>query len=446
MTSNREKIFLHYILKYPVFFKNVESHYFKNKEIRFVYELIKKEFEKSKNKIVSSVNEIYDIIKNNDKDDLFSDDLIKSILKIDLSKYREDEYILPNLKSWILINKTSDGIIDSVDKLRDVKEDNPENIFEIINEVRLKMDDATKPDYTDVNIGSDFDSVDDHYQDAVYNKIPTGWETLNKLLGGGLDRKTLNVLMAQTNGGKSLWMQNFAMYAANLGFNVAYITLEMSEKKILKRIGSMRLKIPINDYDELSKDKQFIQERIDLLKQTHGGKSDDLFGGELGKIYVKEFPAGTLTCIELEAYLKKLEEVTNKKIDLLVIDYISLMQAGGGSNKNGMTLYEKGKNLAEGLRSIGQKFDYAVLTATQIAKDKFDANDMTLADMPESKAIAETADTVFAIIRNPIMKIENKYHVKPLKLRDAEFAFDRMICELDSKYLSISNDRIYDTI
>lgn len=444
MTSNREKIFLHYIFKNPVYFKSVQPHYFKNKEIRFVYDLIKKEFEKSKKKIVSSVNEIYDIIKNNDKDDAFSDDLIKSILKIDLSKYREDEYILPNLKSWILMNKTSDGIIDSVDKLRDIKEDNPEAILEVIGEVRVKMDEATKPDYTDVHIGSDFDSVDDHCQDAAHNKIPTGWETLNRLLGGGLDRKTLNVLMAQTNGGKSLWMQNFAMYAANLGYNVAYITLEMSEKKILKRIGSMRLKIPINDYDELSKDKEFIQERIDNLKRMHGG-GDDLFGGEIGKIYVKEFPVGTLTCVELEAYLKKLEEVTNKKMDLLIIDYISLMQAGG-SGKNGMTLYEKGKSLAEGLRGIGQKFDYAVLTATQIAKDKFDANDMTLADMPESKAIAETADTVFAVIRNPVMKIEGKYHLKPLKLRDAEFTFDRMACEVDKRFLSISNDRIYDAI
>lgn len=443
MTSNREKIYFHYLLTNPMFIKNVPAHYFKNKEIRFVYELVKKEFERSEKKIVASIPEMYDMIKSADTENKYSDDLIKSILKMDLTKYRMDEYIKPRFTSWVLKNKTSDGIIEAVDKMRNMDEDDddPEVMMESLNAIRNTLDTATKPDYSDITIGADFDNPEDHYQDTYYNKIPTGWETLNGLLGGGLDRKTLNVLMAQTNGGKSLWMQNFAMYAANKGYNVVYISLEMSEKKVMKRLGAMRLRIPIKDYDEVSKDREYMKDRISRLQQMQSDRSD-LFNESLGKIYVKEFPTGTLDTVELEAYLKRVEEVSGKKVDLCIVDYIALMRDSKVS-KSDNTLYIKGKNIAEGLRSIGQKMDLAMLTATQISKDKIDANDMGLSDMPESKAIAETADTVFAIIRNPIMKVEGKYHVKPLKLRDAEFSFDRMEVDLNKEYLFIHNDKIH---
>lgn len=443
MTSNREKIYFHYLLTNPMFIKNVMPHYFKNKEIRFVYELVKKEFERSEKKIVASIPEMYDMIKSADTENKYSDDLIKSILKMDITKYRMDEYIKPRFTSWVLKNKTSDGIIDAVDKMRNIDEDDddPDKVFESLTTIRNTLDEATKPDYSDITIGADFDNPEDHFQDTYYSKIPTGWETLNTLLNGGLDRKTLNVLMAQTNGGKSLWMQNFAMYAANKGYNVVYVTLEMSEKKIMKRIGAMRLRIPINKYDELSKDREYIADKLAKLKQSQSDRSD-LFEDTLGKIYVKEFPTGTLDNVELEAYIKKVEEVTGKKVDLCIVDYIALMRDNKVS-KSDNTLYIKGKNIAEGLRSIAQKMNLAMLTATQISKDKMDANDMGLNDMPESKAIAETADTVFAMIRNPIMKIEGKYHVKPLKLRDAEFTFERMEVDLNKEYLFIHNDRVY---
>ena len=108
------------------------------------------------------------------------------------------------------------------------------------------------------DMGSDFDDVEAHVQDSSKFKVKTGYQTLDHMLGGGWDIGTLNMLMGETNSGKSLWMQNLAVASANQGYNVLYITLEMSERKVLKRVGAMRLKIPVNDYDTIQEMTRFV--------------------------------------------------------------------------------------------------------------------------------------------------------------------------------------------
>ena len=127
----------------------------------------------------------------------------------------------------------------------------------------------------------------------------------------------LNVIMAQTNGGKSLWMQNFAVRAADMGFNVLYVTLEMSERKVMKRLGAMRLKIPINDYDKMSNDVNLIKKRIANLSKQEGG---DIFDKKVGKIITKFWAAGTATCSDFDNYIQKLKEKKDIKIDMIIVD------------------------------------------------------------------------------------------------------------------------------
>ena len=154
----------------------------------------------------------------------------------------------------------------------------------------------------------------------------------------------------------SLWMQNFAARSANLGHNVLYITLEMSEKKVLKRIGSMRLRIPINDYDEVSKNTELIGRKIKALSSMG---NDDLFEKKIGKIFVKFWAAGTANLSDFENYIQKLYEKKGIKIGLLIVDYITLIAGGKKTND---TLYTNGKHLAEGMRAIGAKYKIPVLT------------------------------------------------------------------------------------
>ena len=238
----------------------------------------------------------------------------------------------------------------------------------------------------------------------------------------------------------SLWMQNFAVKSADMGYNVLYITLEMSERKVMKRLGAMRLKIPINEYDNLSKDTDLINKRIRDLKSVN---STNLFEKKIGKIIAKFWAAGTATINDFDNYLQKLKEKRGIKIDLIFVDYITLIATPKGSNDN---LYTKGKHLAEGLRAIAAKFKIPVITAIQVAKDAWNAADVTLEQVPESKAIAETADVFFTIIRTEEMKRQNLYRFKLLKQRDGDFTRSQIRMNLNPTFLTLENDIFLDSI
>lgn len=237
----------------------------------------------------------------------------------------------------------------------------------------------------------------------------------------------------------SLWMQNFTYKAADLGYNVLYVTLEMSERKVMKRLGAMRLKIPINDYDTMSKDTELIKKKISNLgKMKQGG---DLFSNSVGKIFTKFWAAGTATVSDIDNYIQRLQQRRQIKIDLVVIDYITLIASNRGTADS---LYVKGKHLAEGLRAIGSKYKCPIVTGVQVAKDAWNSSDITLESVPESKAIAETADTFWAIIRTEEMKRLNKYRFKLLKQRDGDFLKSQIRLDLNSTFLTLENDEFID--
>jgi hypothetical protein len=236
----------------------------------------------------------------------------------------------------------------------------------------------------------------------------------------------------------SLWMQNFAVRSADMGYNVLYITLEMTERKVLKRIGSMRLGIPISDYDEVSKDVEFMRKKISALTRKGG----ELFDKKIGKIYVKFWAAGTATINDFDDYIQKLIEKKDIKINLLLVDYITLIAPIKGLGAD--NLYTKGKQLAEGLRALGCKYSFPVVTGIQVAKDAWNASDITLESVPESKAIAETSDTFFAIIRTEDMKRQNLYRFKLLKQRDGDFLRSQIKLNLNPTFLTLEDDQFID--
>jgi len=241
----------------------------------------------------------------------------------------------------------------------------------------------------------------------------------------------------------SLWMQNFAVKSANMGNNVLFITLEMSEKKCLKRMGSMRLKVPIDNYDELSKDTDYIRGKIDKL---HNNSGNSLFNEKkLGKIITKFYAAGTATVEDFEILIQNYKEKKDIDFDMIVVDYITLIAPikGLGIDNN---LYMKGKHLAESLRALAAKYNCPLITGIQVAKDAWNASDVTLDKIPESKAIAETADIFFAIIRTEEMKRNNVYRLKLLKQRDGDFSRSQVKFDLNTTYLTIENDVFVDNI
>ena len=390
---------------------------------------------------IPTPRQILDMVNLEDKEGVITKEILKSILQVDLKEYDEKNFIEPKFNAWVLSNRLKTGTVDIIDETRNLDNISEfEKAIEAANRIKSIVDEMSSTNFVqDDDLGSDFDEPEHHVQDSSKFKVKCGFDTIDHMLGGGWDISTLNVIMAQTNGGKSLWMQNFAVRAADLGYNVLYITLEMSERKVMKRLGAMRLKIPVNDYDKLSNDVNLIKKRIANLSKQEGG---DLFDKKVGKIITKFWAAGTATCSDFDNYLQKLKEKRDIKIDMIVVDYITLIAPVKGLG--GDNLYTKGKHLAEGLRALGSKYQCPVITGVQVAKDAWNSSDITLESVPESKAIAETADTFFAIIRTEEMKRQNLYRFKLLKQRDGDFLKSQIKLNLNPTYLTLEGDQFLD--
>ena len=441
-TPQLEKVYFNYVLKNKKYFELVKTYFFKNSEIQFVYGVIREYILNGSDASVPTPRQILDMVAIQDKEGMITKEILKSILQVDLKEYDEKNFIEPNFNGWVLSNRLKTGTVDIIDETRNLDSISDfGKAIEAANRIRGIVEEMSSTNFVDEDdLGSDFDDPEHHVQDSSKFKVKCGFETIDHMLGGGWDISTLNVIMAQTNGGKSLWMQNFAVKSANMGHNVLYITLEMSERKVMKRLGAMRLKLPINDYDNLSKDVEMIKGRIANLSKTDGGA--DLFEKKVGKIITKFWAAGTATINDFDNYIQKLKEKKDIKIDMIIVDYITLVATTKGALAD--NLYTKGKSLAEGLRAVGAKWKCPVITGVQVAKDAWNSADITLESVPESKAIAETADTFFAIIRTEEMKRQNLFRFKLLKQRDGDFSRAQIRINLNPTFLTLEDDQFID--
>lgn len=446
MTIGLEKIFFAYILQNKKYFQIIDPYFIKNTEIQYVYNIIRDYMLKGSDIELPSPKQILEMVELSDKDGLITREILKSMLSVNLSEYDEVNFIIPRFNSWILSNRIKAGTIDIVEETRNLDGNvDFESTLSTIGKIKDIVEQMSSTNFVndDEDMGSDFDDVESHVQDSSKFKVKTGINSLDHILEGGLDISTLTILMCESGGGKSLWMQNIATNCANMGTNVLYISLEMSEKKVFKRIGAMRLKIPINDYDEVSKDVEFLKKKIDGLKNLTNISSDLFEKKPVGKIYCKFWAAGTASINDFDNYIQKLYDKKGIKIGLIIIDYLTLTITPK-ANGTGETLYTKGKLLAEGARALGSKYKCPVLSAVQIAKDAWGANDITLSSVPESKAIVETADLFFGIIRSPEMEKQNLYRLKLLKQRDGGFLSSQVRISLNRTYLSLENDVLLD--
>lgn len=434
ITAGTEKLFFKYILDNPSQFEKIEPSYFKTGDIKFVYSVIREEFMRSKK--VPSKKQIQAMVKMRSEEHDVSSEVIKKLVNVSLEDYGED-WVNKKFKAWKLENITKDHVLRSVNYLREVDTTDYENVKDVAARIKNITNEIDLVD-DDESLGEDFDDPAAHKQDEEVDKIPTGWNTMNTVLGGGWDYSSLSLLIGETSVGKSMWLNNISVKAANEGKNVLFISLEMSSKKCMKRMGSQRLRIPIDQYDEKSKDEVFMKRKLNELKYG----DDGVFEKKVGKIFVRKFPTSSLTITELDNFIHKFQEKKNINIDCVVLDYINLMGVEKGYDFSSM-LFLKGKHIAEGLRYIADKYEVSMITATQTDKSVWGASDLSLKDIPESKAVAETSDLVIGIIRNPEMKKNNKYRLKFLKQRDGELSEDQIKFDFNPKFLLMENDEFY---
>src|SRR5574344_1735126 len=359
--TNQEKHYFVHILENPDQFSKVEPYFFKNSDIMFIYSVIRDEYIRSESHTVPSINQIYSMVKLADQENKISDKVIKLLLQSDNGDI-SSEWLTPRFKSWKIKNQLQGDMLKGIDFVRSLDDIDYDNVVDVAQKIKGMFSNVLLVDDDDQDLGDDFDDPESHKQEISKNCIPTGWQCIDTILGGGWSKSTLNVIMGETNVGKSMWLHNIAVNAANAGENVLIITLEMANRKVFKRLGCMRLKIQTDEYDVKTKDPMFLKQRLNNLKsQVTGG---NLFDQKPGKIFVKKYNTSDCTVTDIDNYVKKFEEVKRLKVGMVVVDYINIMSIEKGFDVTNM-LYLKGKHLAEGLRRIGDKYECAVVTATQ---------------------------------------------------------------------------------
>jgi hypothetical protein len=201
VNAGLEKIFFHWILDHNEQFYKVEPYFFENDDIRFIYNVIREEHIINPNSKVPDQQQIFAMIKLSDSDNKISDNLIKQLLKGGNSSY-EENWILPRFKSWKLSKTTQNGVLRSVDYIRGLDIIDYENVKDVAAKIRNIFDESKLIDDDDENLGEDFDDPENHKITISDKKISSGWSTIDKIMTGGWDQASLNILMGETNVGK----------------------------------------------------------------------------------------------------------------------------------------------------------------------------------------------------------------------------------------------------
>lgn len=260
----------------------------------------------------------------------------------------------------------------------------------------------------DTNIGHDYiENFQDRYDfyHTEEERIPFDLDYFNQITKGGLPRKTLNIILAGTAVGKSLFMCHMAASALIDGRNVLYITMEMAEERIAERIDANLLDTPIDQLQALSKDD--FAERVNRIsKKTNG------------KLIVKEYPTGQANTSHFRSLLTELKLKKSFAPDIIFIDYLNICASARMKGMGGaINSYSYIKSIAEEIRGLAVEFDVPVVSATQTTRSGYSNTDVGLEDTSESFGLPATADLMFALISTEELESLNQIAVKQLKNR-----------------------------
>jgi replicative DNA helicase len=258
----------------------------------------------------------------------------------------------------------------------------------------------------DEHVGHDYleNSVERYeFYHREEDKIPFHLEYFNKITKGGLPNKTLNVALAGTGVGKSLFMCDLAAHCLSMGRNVLYITMEMAEEKIAERIDANLFNVNIKDLIDLP--ETIFQSRINELKRKTAGR-----------LIIKEYPTASAHVGHFKSLLNELQLKKTFKPDIIFIDYLNICASARykGAIVNSYTYV---KAIAEELRGLAVEHNVPLVSATQTTRSGFGNSDVDLTDTSESFGLPATADFMFALIATEDLEKDGKIMVKQLKNR-----------------------------
>ena len=259
----------------------------------------------------------------------------------------------------------------------------------------------------DNNIGHDYlQDYEDRYESyhRKEDKIPFDLEYFDKITKGGIPNKTLNIALAGTGVGKSLFMCHVASSVLLQGKNVLYITLEMAEEKIAERIDANLLNINIQDITDLPR-PMFESKVTNLAQKTQG------------TLIIKEYPTASAHSGHFKALLNELALKKSFRPDIIFIDYLNICASSRYRQNTSVNSYSYIKAIAEELRGLAVESNLPIVSATQTTRSGFGSSDVELTDTSESFGLPATADLMFALISTEELEGLNQIMVKQLKNR-----------------------------
>ena len=376
----------------------VKADYFEDRNQRIVFEEIIK-FVEDYNK--PATKEVL-CIETEKRQDI-TDDSFKEITTLIGSldeQPSEFDWLVNTTEKWCRDRAIYLALMESI-QLADGKDDNRGR-----DAIPTILSDALGVSF-DTNVGHDY-LIDYEQRYESYHrkedKIEFDLEFFNKVTKGGLPNKTLNIALAGTGVGKSLFMCHVASSALLQGKNVLYITLEMAEEKIAERIDANLLNIPIQDITDLPK-VMFENKVTNLAKKTQG------------TLIIKEYPTASAHSGHFKALLQELALKKSFRPDMIFIDYLNICASSRYRANSNVNSYSYIKAIAEELRGLAVEANVPIVSATQTTRSGFASSDVDLTDTSESFGLPATADLMFALISTEELEGLNQILVKQLKNR-----------------------------
>ena len=375
----------------------LKPEYFTDTTERTVYEEIHAYFQKytkppTKEALLINLDNSTSINENVVKD-------AKTIVGKFESEDTPQDWLVDETESWCKDRAIYIAVMDSIEVIDKKSQRSTGEIPELLK-------DALSVSF-DTHIGHDqLEDSDDRFEfyHTEEEKIPFDLEYFNKITKGGLPNKTLNIVLAGTGVGKSLFMCHQAASCLMMNKNVLYITLEMSEERIAERIDANIMNVPMKEIPELT--KKMYDKKVDKLKNK-----------TKGKLIIKEYPTAAAHVGHFRHLLQELDIKKDFQPDIIFIDYLNICASHRIRPGSGANSYTLVKSIAEELRGLAVEYDVPIMSATQTTRSGYGSTDIGLEDTSESFGLPATADMMFALITSDELEELDQLVVKQLKNR-----------------------------
>ena len=433
--KNLEKTILNNLITNNEYARKVlpflKSDYFQDKNEQIIFEEIQK-FSIKYSKLPTSTSLQVELDNRKDlNEQQFKD--ITSIVDSFQSEEVDGQWLLDTTEKFCKDKAVYNAVVDGISIIegRDKKR-KPDALPSLLtNALAVSFDNRVGHDYL-----TDAEDRYDYYHKKD-DRIPFDLDFFNKITKGGLPQKTLNIALAGTGVGKSLFMCHMAANCLNQGRNVLYITLEMAEERIAERIDANLMNVSMEDLQ-------------DLPKNMYQDKMERIASKTQGKLIIKEYPTASAHCNHFRALIQELAIKKSFKADIIFVDYLNICASSrfrGGSNVNSYTMI---KAIAEELRGLAVENNLPIVSATQTTRSGYVSTDIGLEDTSESFGLPATADFMFALISTEEMDELNQITVKQLKNRYNDptvnrrfvLGIDRSKMKLYDVELSAQNDLV----